>query len=137
MIWNTVLNLPASKNITPVQTNIVSDELWDISDFEDTVSKDWDLANQIILDYIDQTRHFLVACNDLIENKDFEELHRVAHTLKGSSAAISANRLTNISAKLSQATKDKDAAAFRTHLKEFEQTFELFILTTNKWDHKC
>lgn len=136
--WKVVINLPQAKPISVTETTkVVKDDLWDIADFEDTIGQDWDLGNQIILDFIDQTRHFLDACKDLLENKDFEELHRIAHTLKGSSAAISANKLTNISAQLSQATKDKDAAAFKMHHDEFEDQFSSFKLLVNKWDHKC
>lgn len=137
--WKIILDLPGAQTI-PVNEKhktIPNDEVWDIQDFEDTIGKDWDLGNQIILDYIDQTRHFIDSCKDLLENKDFEELHRVAHTLKGSSAAISANKLANISAQLSQATKDKDSGAFALHLLEFEEDFDIFILRANKWDHKC
>lgn len=136
--WKMVINLPQATSISITENEKeFKDDLWDIDDFEDTIGQDWDLGNQIILDYIDQTRHFIVACKDLIENRDYEELHRIAHTLKGSSAAISANRLTNISAQLSQATKDKDASAYLMHLVEFEEQFNLFILKSNKWDHKC
>ena len=136
--WKMVINLPNSKPISVIDdSKVTKDDLWDIQDFEDTIGQDWDLGNQIILDYIDQTRHFIITCKNILENKDFEELHRIAHTLKGSSAAISANKLTNISSELSQATKDKDASAFLLHLLEFEEQFNMFILQSNKWDHKC
>lgn len=137
--WKAILNLPAATNIPVLSQHkpIANDEIWDIMDFEDTIGNDWDLGNQIIYDYIDQTRQFIISCKDLLENKDFEELHRIAHTLKGSSAAISANKLANISASLSQATKDKDSDAFLLHMLEFEEEFNIFILKSNKWDHKC
>lgn len=138
--WKTVLELPSATTVSVLQPQpqqSLNDDLWDIQDFEDTIGKDWDLGNQIILDYIDQTRNFIIACKDLLENKDYEELHRIAHTLKGSSAAISANKLAKISADLSQATKDKSTENFSYHLGIFEEQFELFILKSNKWDHKC
>ena len=137
--WKAIINLPAATNIPVLSQHkpIANDEIWDIMDFEDTIGNDWDLGNQIIYDYIDQTRQFIISCKDLLENKDFEELHRIAHTLKGSSAAISANKLANISASLSQATKDKDSDAFLLHMLEFEEEFNIFILKSNKWDHKC
>ena len=95
------------------------------------------MGNQIILDYIDQTGKFLISSKKLFETKNFEELHRIAHTLKGSSAAISANKLANISAKMNQAAKDKNSDALLLSIIEFEEKFNLFLLKTNKWDHKC
>lgn len=134
--WNSVINLPFATEITSLDSDmILNEELWDMEDFEDTIGNDVDLGKQIILDYIDQTRHFLNAAYDLLDNKDFFELQRVAHTLKGSSAAISANRLAAIAAQMSSATKEKSPEKFHTALNNFEEYFEFFILATNKWRH--
>lgn len=134
--WSTVLNLPSATQIAYVDTKMITNnELWDSADFEDTIGNDIDLGKQILMDYFDQTRHFLTAAHDLLENNDFEELHRIAHTLKGSSSAISANKLTNIAANLSAATKKKDTEDFRKNLDDFEEYFELLELATNKWRH--
>lgn len=137
--WKIILGLSKATEFSAAEQKktIANDELWDIQDFEDTIGKDWDLGNQIILDYIEQTSKFLVSGKKFIETKNFEELHRIAHTLKGSSAAISANKLANISAKMNQAAKDKNSDALLLNLIEFEEKFNLFLLKTNKWDHKC
>lgn len=137
--WKIILGLSRTTEFSAAEQKktIANDELWDIQDFEDTIGKDWDLGNQIILDYIEQTSKFLVFGKKFLETKNFEELHRIAHTLKGSSAAISANKLANISAKMNQAAKDKNSDALLLNLIEFEEKFNLFLLKTNKWDHKC
>ena len=137
--WKIILGLSKATEISASEQKktIANDELWDIQDFEDTIGKDWDLGNQIILDYIDQTGKFLISSKKLFETKNFEELHRIAHTLKRSSAAISANKLANISAKMNQAAKDKNSDALLLSILEFEEKFNLFLLKTNKWDHKC
>ena len=95
------------------------------------------MGNQIILDYIDQTGEFLISGKKFIETRNFGELHRVSHTLKGSSAAISANKLANIAAKMNQAAIEKKSDEAILKLLEFEESFNLFLLKTNKWDHKC
>lgn len=137
--WKIILGLSKATEISASEQKktIANDELWDIQDFEDTIGKDWDLGNQIILDYIDQTGKFLTSSKKLFETKNFEELYRIAHTLKGSSAAISANKLANISAKMNQAAKNKNSDALLLSILEFEEKFNLFLLKTNKWDHKC
>ncbi len=137
--WKIILGLSKATEIaaTEQKKTIANDELWDIQDFEDTIGNDWDLGNQIILDYIEQTNNFLIYSKKLLETKNFEELHRIAHTLKGSSAAISANKLANISAKMNQAAKDKNSEELILSIIEFEEKFNLFLLKTNKWVHKC
>lgn len=107
--WNIIIGLSKATEIftTEQKKTIANDELWDIQDFEDTIGSDWDLGNQIILDYIDQTGEFLISGKKFIETRNFGELHRVSHTLKGSSAAISANKLANIAAKMNQAAIEK------------------------------
>lgn len=134
--WCTVINLPSASQIASVDSDMMlNNELWNSADFEDTIGNDVDLGKQILLDYIDQTKGFIITAYDLLDNKDFEELHRVSHTLKGSSAAISANKLVHISTLMSQATKSKNADEFRKNLEDFEEYFDLFILATTKWKH--
>lgn len=134
--WSTVINLPSASQIASVDSDMMlNNELWNSADFKDTIGNDVDLGKQILLDYIDQTKDFIVTAYDLLDNKDFEELHRVSHTLKGSSAAISANKLVHISTLMSQATKSKNADEFRKNLEDFEEYFDLFILATTKWKH--
>ncbi len=137
--WDIIIGLSKATEIftTEQKKTIANDELWDIQDFEDTIGSDWDLGNQIILDYIDQTGEFLISGKKFIETRNFGELHRVSHTLKGSSAAISANKLANIAAKMNQAAIEKKSDEALLKLLEFEESFNLFLLKTNKWDHKC
>lgn len=137
--WNIIIGLSKATEIftTEQKKTIANDELWDIQDFEDTIGSDWDLGNQIILDYIDQTGEFLISGKKFIETRNFGELHRVSHTLKGSSAAISANKLANIAEKMNQAAIEKKSDEALLKLLEFEESFNLFLLKTNKWDHKC
>lgn len=137
--WNIIIGLSKATEIftTEQKKTIANDELWDIQDFEDTIGRDWDLGNQIILDYIDQTGEFLISGKKFIETRNFRELHRVSHTLNGSSAAISANKLANIAAKMNQAAIEKKSDEALLKLLEFEESFNLFLLKTNKWDHKC
>lgn len=137
--WNIIIGLSKATEIftTEQKKTIANDELWDIQDFEDTIGSDWDLGNQIILDYIDQTGEFLISGKKFIETRNFGELHRVSHTLKGSSVAISANKLANIAAKMNQAAIEKKSDEALLKLLEFEESFNLFLLKTNKWDHKC
>ena len=71
--WSTVINLPSASQIASVDSDMMlNNELWNSADFEDTIGNDVDLGKQILLDYIDQTKGFIVTAYDLLDNKDFE-----------------------------------------------------------------
>ena len=134
--WKTVITLPSAEQIANIDsTMVVATDLWDAEDFEDTVGHDTDLGKQILTDFIKQTKLFLKQSYPLIEKQDFEELHRIAHTLKGSAASISANKLASIANQMSQGTKDKSTEEIKKALKDFTEQFDLFILETQKWKH--
>ncbi len=136
--WKSILSLSYAQTISTSEQKklIINDELWDIQDFEDTIGNDWDLGKQIILDYIFQTNNFIIDLKKCFAKKDFKELHRIAHTLKGSSAAISANKLANISARMNQAAINKNAELVQQSIIEFEKTYSLFSLKIKEWEHK-
>ena len=114
---------------------IANDELWDPVDFEDTIGNDWDLGKQILLDYKRQTKSIICETKNAIKNRRLEDLIRTSHTLKGSSAAISANRLRNIGESMNNAAKEGNYSACESFLNDFEKAFDLFIVTCNKWEH--
>ena len=134
--WKTVLTLPEATQIALMDSRIIAnDELWDPVDFEDTIGNDWDLGKQILLDYKRQTKSIICETKNAIKNRRLEDLIRTSHTLKGSSAAISANRLRNIGESMNNAAKEGNYSACESFLNDFEKAFDLFIVTCNKWEH--
>ena len=134
--WKTVLTLPEATQIVLMDSRIIAnDELWDPVDFEDTIGNDWDLGKQILLDYKRQTKSIICETKNAIKNRRLEDLIRTSHTLKGSSAAISANRLRNIGESMNNAAKEGNYSACESFLNDFEKAFDLFIVTCNKWEH--
>lgn len=134
--WKTVLTLPEATQIALMDSRIIAnDELWDPVDFEDTIGNDWDLGKQILLDYKRQTKSIIYETKNAIKNRRLEDLIRTSHTLKGSSAAISANRLRNIGESMNNAAKEGNYSACESFLNDFEKAFDLFIVTCNKWEH--
>lgn len=135
--WQTVITLPSANQIAFMDSNMmVKKDIWDVEDFEDTIGRDMDLGNQVLNDYKEQTRCFLNASYDLLENEDYEELHRIAHTIKGSSASISANNMAYLASEMSTASKEKDGEKLLLALNNLEEAFEIFILSTEHWQHQ-
>lgn len=134
--WKTVLMFPTDTQAAFLDSNhLVNDKLWDAEDFEDTIGRDWDLGRQILLDFIDQTTALIKDAKKYIETENFEQLDLIAHTLKGSSAAISANKLFKIGENLNKSVKAQNLDEIKIDLDYFEKLFEIFILSTGKWRH--
>lgn len=135
--WKSVINLPESieVEIANLDTKLIKIQtsIWDSQDFEDTIGHDKDLGTQILFDYILQTRQLIQKSETFIKNQDFTELRRLGHTLKGSSAAISANTLASIAEKINLLAKQQNISEIQKYINKFSEEFDIFIQATDKW----
>ncbi|MBP5157563.1 MAG: response regulator [Treponema sp.] len=122
--WNTVLLIPEAKDIVSLaEMNNVASEIWDIADFMNTAGGDPELALSIMQEYEDQSQKLLEKLKkELAEpEKNFSQLRFDSHTLKGSSAAVSAYKLRDTA-------KDMERAAMAKDLKTFDDRRTAFAL---------
>ncbi len=134
--WLPVIELPEDSQFAIAGANMtVSTEFWDTDDFEDTIGGDIDLGKAILLDFTDQTRELLQNAKVSLQKDDFDSLNMIAHTIKGSSAAVSANKLMQIGKVMNEKVKAHDKPAVEKAIKELEEQFELFLLQSGKWTH--
>jgi len=134
--WNTVLSFPEAKKIvTLTDMNNSAASIWDIHDFMDTVSNDKQLAQSLMDDYIAQSHQLLTQMKSELakENKDFETLERLAHTLKGSSATVSVYKLAEYGKKMDEAAKAKDAIALESFRTDFAIDFIKLEQLVKNW----
>ena len=80
-----------------------------------------------------QTRQLIQKSETFIKNQDFTELRRLGHTLKGSSAAISANTLASIAEKINLLAKQQNTPEIQKYINKFSEEFDIFIQATDKW----
>ncbi|MGN0738810.1 MAG: response regulator [Treponema sp.] len=112
--WNTALILPTAQEIaTLISNKIPVEKSWNIEDFMDTVANDYNFGKQLITDFIYQTETLINTIPAAIEKKDFEELRRIGHTLKGSSSTVSAFPLSDYGTRLNKAAKSEDIDALK------------------------
>ena len=112
--WNTALILPTAQEIaTLISNKIPVKKSWNIEDFMDTVANDYNLGKQLITDFIYQTETLIKTIPEAIEKKNFEELRRIGHTLKGSSSTVSAFPLSDYGTRLNKAAKSEDIDALK------------------------
>jgi CheY-like chemotaxis protein len=132
--WKTVMELPGAKEIAILDSRTAPiNESWDQKDFEDTISGDFTLGCQLIDDYRNQTAALIYHTEQAVRCRDFDELRRIGHTLKGSSAAISANSLARYAAVINEQAKQADIENIKKSLAAFKDEFTFFELSSDKW----
>jgi CheY-like chemotaxis protein len=132
--WRTVMELPEAKDIAILDSRTAPiNESWDQKDFEDTISNDVMLGCQLIDDYRSQTAGLLCHTEQAIKSCDFNELRRIGHTLKGSSAAISANSLAKFGGLINKYAKGSDKEGVQKSFMAFKDEFTFFELSSDKW----
>lgn len=100
--------------------------IWDSNDFLDTVSNDLTLANQLIEQFITQTRTYLITAKEALYMKNIQSLIVIGHTLKGSSATISAKALAEAARNLEDSGKNMDLTEAAKNINEFSALFTKF-----------
>ena len=100
--------------------------IWDVNDMLDTVSNSYTLAEQLIEQYISQTRTSLITAKKALYMANFTVLSRIAHTLKGSSAALSAGALQAAAVKMENAAKEKNLQKTGEYINEFSAALTKF-----------
>lgn len=132
--WRAVIDFQEPAPLSAVdERSVFVDELWDVDDFKGTVGGDMDLGKSILFDYTDQTRELLAKAEKAVLASDYDALNMIAHTIKGSSAAISANKLRQLGEAMNKGVKARDKETVVQSLKELKTQFELFILKSADW----
>lgn len=135
--WNTVLSLPEARQIMSIadMTNDGTEELWDIDDFMDTTAGDKELAHELIEEYVKQTHSILEYIKALsAKAPDFEKFRSESHTLKGSSASVSAYKLRDFAKEMEEAAKSENMHKFETARLNFAMDFIKLKNIVRNWE---
>ncbi len=127
--WSTAVTLVIPQKYELPQNDSKESIFWDSEDLLDTVGSDIFLAEQLVNQYIEQTRVFLIKAKEALFQYNFQSLSRVAHSLKGSSASISATALYSSAAKIETTANNSKFDESREQLNEFSALFAKFIST--------
>lgn len=120
-----------------VQENLSDSDLllksiWDMESFLDTVSNDIPLAEQLIEQFINHTRTTLLTAKAAMYMKNYQVIGNMAHSLKGSSASLSAGTLTEAAIGLSNAAKEENMDTVNNYLNQFSAAFTKFSFLANE-----
>ncbi|MCR4938640.1 MAG: response regulator [Treponemataceae bacterium] len=107
-------------------------EIWNVDDLTDTVSNNLVLAEQLVEQFINQTRAMLITAKEALYMSNFAVISHIAHTLKGSSATMSAKKLSEAAAKMEQAAKQKNHQDTGDCINEFSAAFTKFAFLADE-----
>ena len=135
--WNTALILPTAQEIaTLLEEGTQTTNIWNEDDFMDTVGNDYVFGTQLIKDYINQTETLIKQIPALINSRNFEELRRIGHTLKGSSSTVSAFSLSDFGTRLNKAAKLENIDALKMNFNAIKENLIQFKNVINRWMSK-
>jgi len=135
--WNTALILPTAQEIaTLLEGSEQTTKIWYEDDFMDTVGNDYVFGTQLLNDYIKQTEMIIQQIPALIEAKDYEELRRIGHTLKGSSSTVSAFSLSDYGTRLNKAAKLENIDALKMNYNALKEEIVQFKKEIKQWMSK-
>ena len=145
--WYTVINedseiaeLEAIPDDEPAELEPIDDNkpdtlltsIWDVNDMLDTVSNNFMLAEQLIEQFISQTRSSLITAKEALYMTNYTVLANIAHSLKGSSAAMSAGTLADAARKMEVAAKQSDLQKTGQYINEFSAAFTKFAFLADE-----
>lgn len=135
--WNTALILPTAQEIaTLLENHTQRERIWNESDFLDTIDNDYAFGTQLLNDFVHQSEKLINAIPSLIDDKNFEELRRTGHTIKGSSSSVSAPTLTDYGTRLNKAAKSEDIEALNLNYHALCAELIQFKAEINNWMKK-
>jgi CheY-like chemotaxis protein/HPt (histidine-containing phosphotransfer) domain-containing protein/anti-sigma regulatory factor (Ser/Thr protein kinase) len=134
--WYSVLAFPNGKEmITLTYVERMSSGIWDVKDFMDTAGNDKEFAVSLMDEYMAQTEKVMKNLKEELvkEKKDFSKIELYTHTLKGSSASVSATRFAELGKRMNDAAKERNIIELESARINFELDFLTFKNLIGNW----
>ena len=129
--WSSVLTLPNAKDIISLTfLKNKSLEMWNIEDFMDTTGNNAEFAISLMDEYITQSKELMERLKEELKQTpiNYDKVELYTHTMKGSSASVSATRFAELGRKMNDAAKTRNL----TDLEAARINYEIdFIAFTN------
>ena len=107
--------------------------VWDANDFDDTISGDVELGDQLIFDFADQSGKLIEKIPALIKGNDWKGLRQIGHTLRGSAATISARSISFHGEALNKAAHEEDKKKLKAEYKSLCEELKKFNDAAEAW----
>lgn len=106
---------------------------WNKIEFFEIIGGDKKLGKTLLNDYEIQTSKLLKEIPDFLSCKDFKEIRRIGHTLKGSSATLAIENLASLAERINIDAKNENQSAIVKISNAFSKEFEIFKTQAKEW----
>lgn len=134
--WNSVLTVPNAKDIislTYIENK--SSEMWNIEDFMDTTDHNVEFAISLMDEYLTQSKELMKCLKEELKKSplNYDKIELYTHTMKGSSASVSATRFADLGRKMNDAAKARNLTALESARINYEIDLITFTNIVNNW----
>ena len=134
--WGSVLTVPNAKDIISLTfLENKSSEMWNLEDFMDTTGKNIEFAISLMDEYITQSKELMENLKEELKQSplNYEKIELYTHTMKGSSASVSATRFADLGRKMNDAAKTRNLTDLESARINYEIDFITFTNIVANW----
>lgn len=134
--WGSVLTLPNAKDIISLTfLKNKSLEMWNIEDFMDTTGNNAEFAISLMDEYITQSKELMERLKEELKQTpiNYDKVELYTHTMKGSSASVSATRFAELGRKMNDAAKTRNLTDLEAARINYEIDFIAFTNIVANW----
>lgn len=134
--WGSVLTVPNAKDIISLTfLENKSSEMWNIEDFMDTTGQNIEFAISLMDEYITQSKELMENLKEELKQSplNYEKIELYTHTMKGSSASVSATRFADLGRKMNDAAKTRNLTDLESARINYEIDFITFTNIVANW----
>ena len=134
--WGSVLTVPNAKDIISLTfLENKSSEMWNLEDFMDTTGQNIEFAISLMDEYITQSKELMENLKEELKQSplNYEKIELYTHTMKGSSASVSATRFADLGRKMNDAAKTRNLTGLESARINYEIDFITFTNIVANW----
>ena len=134
--WGSVLTVPNAKDIISLTfLENKSSEMWNLEDFMDTTGQNIEFAISLMDEYITQSKELMKNLKEELKQSplNYEKIELYTHTMKGSSASVSATRFADLGRKMNDAAKTRNLTDLESARINYEIDFITFTNIVANW----
>lgn len=134
--WGSVLTVPNAKDIISLTfLENKSSEMWNLEDFMDTTGQNIEFAISLMDEYITQSKELMENLKEELKQSplNYEKIELYTHTMKGSSASVSATRFADLGRKMNDAAKTRNLTDLESARINYEIDFITFTNIVANW----
>ena len=134
--WGSVLTVPNAKDIISLAfLENKSSEMWNLEDFMDTTGQNIEFAISLMDEYITQSKELMENLKEELKQSplNYEKIELYTHTMKGSSASVSATRFADLGRKMNDAAKTRNLTDLESARINYEIDFITFTNIVANW----